>query len=43
MEMIKAIKEEIALRDKGRIGKLGNLTTLQLIVLAYKLGIQLRG
>lgn len=40
MELIKTIKEEFELRDKGERGKLTNISDLQLICLAYKLGIK---
>lgn len=40
MELVKTIIEEFHLRDRGERGKLTNLSDLQLICLAYKLGIK---
>lgn len=40
MELIKEIIEEFRLREKGKRGKLENISDLQLICLAYKLGIK---
>lgn len=37
--MHETIIQEIKLRDNGRTGKLGNISYLQLLCLAYKLGI----
>lgn len=43
MELMKRVQEEITLRDQGKYGRLENLTNLELIALAYKLGIKPKG
>lgn len=40
MELIKTIIEEFELRSKGKRGKLDNVSDLELICLAHKLGIK---
>lgn len=39
MEFIRVVKEEMMLRDQGERGKLSNLSTLEVIALAYKLNL----
>ena len=43
MELAKAIREEIRLRDHGKTGKLGNLRYIELLCLAYKSNISIKG
>lgn len=43
MELINAIREEIKLRDNGKTGKLGNLRYVELLCLAYKSHISIKG
>ena len=38
--MEELIIKEIALRDKGKTGELGNLSYIELLSLAYKMGIK---
>ena len=38
-EMSEIILQEIKLRDNGKTGKLGNIRYLQLLCLAYSLGL----
>lgn len=40
MEFVKVVKEEMMLRDQGKRGKLSNLSTLEVIALAYRLKIK---
>lgn len=40
MELINAILEELKLRDSDKRGKMYNLSTLELICLAYSLGVK---
>ena len=37
--MCEAVKRELELRDADKRGTLGNLNYLELLVLAYKLGV----
>lgn len=39
MEFVRVVKEEMMLRDQGKRGKLSNLSTLEVIALAYKLNL----
>ena len=41
MELIKTIREELKLRDQGKRGKMGNISTIELICLAYSLKIRI--
>lgn len=43
MELAKAVKQEIMLRDYGKTGKLGNLRYIHLLCLAHKLNISIKG
>lgn len=43
MELAKAVEQEIILRDHGKTGKLGNLRYIQLLCLAHKMHITLKG
>ncbi len=43
MELINAITQEIKLRDNGKIGKLNNLSYMELLCLAYKSHISIKG
>lgn len=43
MELINAITEEIKLRDNGKFGKLNNLSYIELLCLAYKSHISIKG
>lgn len=40
MEFIRVVKEEVMLRYQGKRGKLSNLSTLEVIALAYRLNIK---
>lgn len=40
MEFVRVVKEEMMLRDQGKRGKLSNLSTLEVIALAYRLKIK---
>ena len=40
MELINAVLEELELRDSDKRGKMYNLSTLELICLAYSLGVK---
>lgn len=41
MELINAVLEELQLRDSGKRGKMSNLSMLELICLAYSLGVKI--
>jgi hypothetical protein len=43
MELVNVIKEEIKLRDNGKLGKLENLSYIHLLCLAHKLRISIKG
>lgn len=41
MELKNAVLEELKLRDSGKRGKMSNLSTLEIICLAYSLGVKI--
>ena len=42
MELMAAVIAEMNLRKQNKTGKLGNLSTLELIALAEKLGLEIK-